>query len=134
MLSKHLLVGSLHTSNNVLHELVPGQSWRRDARERLSRTWSSSGAAFRNGLVQAYLASGDKPKAVETLETLIGSGLERADHPVLYVRALYELGLLQVDLGEQEEGRRNLERFLEHWGDADWDLPEVADARERLGR
>ena len=53
---------------------------------------------------------------------------------MLYVRALYELGLLQVDLGEQEEGRRNLERFLEHWGDADWDLPEVADARERLGR
>ena len=97
-------------------------------------TWSSSGAAFRNGLVQAYLASGDKPKAVEALETLTGSGLERADHPVLFVRALYQLGLLQIELGQLEEGRRNLERFLEHWGEADWDLPEVADARKRLGR
>ena len=93
-------------------------------------TWSSSGAAFRNGLVQAYLASGDKPKAVEALETRVRAGRSSGA-----LRAtLYELGLLQMDLGEQEEGHRNLERFLEHWGDADWDLPEVADARERLGR
>ena len=97
-------------------------------------TWSSSGAAFQDGLVRAYLASGDKPRAIVALETLIASGLERSDHPVLYVRALYELGLLQIELGDRAEGRRNLERFLEHWGEVEWDLPEVADARNRLGR
>ncbi len=35
---------------------------------------------------------------------------------------------------DREEGRRNLERFLEHWGNAEWDLPEVAEARKLLGR
>ena len=30
------------------------------------------------------------------------------------------------------EGRARLEQFLEYWGDADLDLPDVADARARL--
>ncbi len=68
--------------------------------------------------------------------TVSGSSItqvrERFGHPVLYVRALYTLGVLHSDLGDDSQSRDYFERFLEHWGDADWDLPEVRDARSRL--
>jgi hypothetical protein len=51
---------------------------------------------------------------------------------VLSVRARDTLGVLYGELGHEAKIRENFERFLEHWGDADWDLPEVRDARARL--
>ena len=94
--------------------------------------YGSSGAAFRDGLARTYIALGEKEKAVEALEALLESGWERVGHPVLYVRALYTLGVLYSDLGNEAKSRDYFERFLEHWGDADWALAEVRDARARL--
>ena len=94
--------------------------------------FSSGGAAFRDGLAQAYLADGDKEKAADAFEGLLQSGLERVSHPVLYFRALYQLGVLKSELGDERSSREYLEQFLEHWGEADWELPEVSDARHRL--
>jgi len=65
---------------------------------------------------------------------LLESGLERVHHPVFYVRALYTLGVLYAERGDQTKSRQYLERFLDHWGNADWDLSEVRDARARLSR
>jgi hypothetical protein len=48
------------------------------------------------------------------------------------LRALYTLGKLKLELGDHARGRELLEKFLEHWGKADWELPEVRDARARL--
>jgi len=42
--------------------------------------------------------------------------------------------LLYAERGDQTNSRQYLEQFLEHWGNADWDLPEVRDARARLSR
>jgi tetratricopeptide (TPR) repeat protein len=95
---------------------------------------SSSGAAVRDGLIRCYLALGEKEKAAEQMKALLDSGLERLNHPVIYVRTLYRLGLLEFELGHQESSRKYLESFLEHWGNADWDLPEVAEAQKRLGK
>jgi tetratricopeptide (TPR) repeat protein len=95
-------------------------------------TFSTSGAVFRDGLARTYMALGDKEKAVEALEALVESDWERVDHPVLYVRAFYTLGVLYSDLGDEAKSRDYFEQFLEHWGNADWDLPEIRDARARL--
>jgi len=100
----------------------------------LLKDWSLKGATMRDGLARAYLALGEKNKAIDALEALLESGLERLNHPVLYVRALYTLGVLYAERGDQAKSREYLERFLEHWGNADWDLPEVRDARARLSR
>ncbi len=95
-------------------------------------TCSSAGAAIRDGLVRAYLATGDEAAARTALEGLLTSGMERLDHPVHYVQSLYRLGVLELDAGNDANGRRLLERFLEHWGDTTWKIPSVEDARERL--
>jgi tetratricopeptide (TPR) repeat protein len=94
--------------------------------------FSSAGALFRDGLARTYLAEGEKEKAAEALEGLLHSGYERLSLPVLYVQALYKLGILKRELGDEPASRKYLESFLEHWGKADWDLPDVRDARRRL--
>jgi tetratricopeptide (TPR) repeat protein len=95
---------------------------------------ASAGALFRDGVVRTYLAQGEKEKAAEALEDLLHSGYERLSHPVLYVQALYKLGVLKSELGEEPASRKYLESFLEHWGKTDWDLLDVRDARRRLAR
>jgi serine/threonine protein kinase/tetratricopeptide (TPR) repeat protein len=95
-------------------------------------TCSSSGAAIRDGLVRTYLALGRDRDAVEALEDLLASGAERVDHPAIYTQALYRLGVLKLESGRREEGRRLLSTYLAQWGSADWELESVADARARL--
>ena len=97
-----------------------------------SSTCSSAGAAIRDGLVRSHLALGDTDLAAHAMEGLLASGAERLDHAVLYVRTLYRLGVVRLDSGDEREGRRLLTKFLEHWGDADWELDIVHDARARL--
>ena len=92
----------------------------------------AGGTAFREGLARAYLALGEEAKATETLEGILESGYERLSFPTLYLRAMHRLGVLKLEAGDRVEGRRLLEEFLEHWGEADWDLEEVRDAKERL--
>jgi tetratricopeptide (TPR) repeat protein len=87
---------------------------------------------FRDSLARAYLASGAKEQAARVFESMVNSGMDRVPHPVLYVRALYTLGMLKLDLGDRAEGRELLRKFLTLWGKADWDLREVRDARARL--
>jgi serine/threonine protein kinase/predicted Zn-dependent protease len=98
----------------------------------LQTTYSSSGAAVRAGLIRCYLVLGEKEKAAEQMKALLESGLERVNHPVIYVKTLYQLGLLEIERGDQVSGRKYLESFLDHWGNADWDLPEVHEARKCL--
>ena len=53
-------------------------------------------------------------------------------HPAIKIRAQYTLGTLKLDLGDRAGGRDLLQKFLQRWDKADWDLPEVRDARARL--
>jgi len=90
------------------------------------------GALFRDALARTYLARREKKKAVEALETLLTPKNQAYAHPVIKIRAYYTLGTLKLDLGDRVRGRELLQKFLHHWGKADWNLPEVRDARARL--
>ena len=97
-----------------------------------SSTCSSAGAAIRDGLVRSYVALGDDERASQAMEDLLASGAERLDHPVIYARTLYQLGVHELESGSRVQGRRLLERFLGMWSDADWEEEMVDDARSRL--
>lgn len=51
-----------------------------------------------------------------------------------YPMARYRLGVALERNGMQREARAELERFLTIWKDADRDVPELVDARQRFGR
>ena len=89
---------------------------------------------IRDGLARSRRALWDQSGEIEALEALVASGFERLDHPVLYVRALFRLGELHLEAGDEAAASGFFERFLEHWGNADWDLAEVMEARELLAR
>ncbi len=95
-------------------------------------TCSSAGAAIRDGLVRSYLALGRDADAAKAIQELLASGAERVDHPAIYTQALYRLGVLKLEGGRREEGRRLLSAYLSQWGSADWELESVTDARARL--
>jgi hypothetical protein len=78
------------------------------------------------------LAIGDNEKAAEALQALVSNRWEGFSDPVRCVRALYTLGKLRLELGDRARGRELLEKFLKHWGNADWDIPEVRSARALL--
>jgi tetratricopeptide (TPR) repeat protein len=92
----------------------------------------SPAPAFREGLARTYLAIGDNEKAAEALQALVSNRWEGFSDPVRCVRALYTLGKLRLELGDRARGRELLEKFLKHWGNADWDIPEVRSARALL--
>jgi hypothetical protein len=47
------------------------------------------------------------------MKALLDSGLERLKHPMIYVRTLDQLGLLEIELGDEASGRKSLESFLD---------------------
>ncbi len=93
---------------------------------------STPEAVFRDGLARSYLALGEKRKAAEALEALLASRSDFGFNASVRVRAVYRLGVLKLEAGDRARGRELLEKFLEHWGKADWELEEVRDAKERL--
>ena len=107
---------------------------------RLMEDWyareDSPGPLVREALARAELALGDPAAAAAALDGLLDSGYERLRHPVPWVRALFQRGVLDLDAGRDTNGRAFLELFLASWGDAraadGAELPEVADARARL--
>jgi tetratricopeptide (TPR) repeat protein len=94
---------------------------------------SSAGALFRDALARACRARWDQAGEIAALEGLVAGGFERLNHPTIYVPALYRLGELYLESGDEDKARQYFERFLELWGAADWSLPEVAEARDHLG-
>ena len=78
-----------------------------------SSTCSSAGAAIRDGLVRSYVALGDGEGAARAMEDLLASGAERLDHPVVYARTLYRLGVHELERGSSVRARRLLERLLD---------------------
>lgn len=97
-------------------------------------SFTSSGAILRDALARACRALWDQACEAEALEDLLSSGFERVSHPALYVRALFRLGELYLESGDEAGARQSFERFVEFWGDAGWEPAEVIEAREYLAR
>ncbi|MEE9229495.1 MAG: tetratricopeptide repeat protein, partial [Acidobacteriota bacterium] len=123
-----LMQGRPHEAKLLFEKVVGSRKFLLDQ----ATTFTSAGAAVRDGLARTYLALGEKEKAAEALEALLASGWERADQPELYVRAMYRLGMLRLDAGDTVGGSEFLRKFLDHWGEADWNLLEVTEAKARL--
>jgi tetratricopeptide (TPR) repeat protein len=93
---------------------------------------SVAATLWREGLARACEQDGDPAAAAEAWRQLVDSGLDRAVFPAIWVPALYRLGVLELQLGNVDEGRAQLQRFLGYWGEADVELEMVADAKARL--
>jgi tetratricopeptide (TPR) repeat protein len=121
--------GAAAEARDIFANLVANESLMLD----WASTCSSAGATIRDGLVRSELALGRSAEAMAALDGILTSGEERVDHPVIYTEALYRLGVMKLESGRSEEGRKLLKKFLSQWGSADRDLEIVADAKTRLG-
>ena len=84
-------------------------------------------------LALAYEKSGQPAPAAQLLEKALGRyDKRRAGYPLWAVKAYYRLGKAYEQLERREEAMAKYEEFLEIWKDADEDIPELQEARERL--
>jgi tetratricopeptide (TPR) repeat protein len=84
-------------------------------------------------LGKVYLLHRDFRKAEEEFLKVI-NGWYRCIRPIRCVKSFYYLAKVKDGLHDQEEAIKYYEEFLDHWGNGDWDLPEIADAKEQLER
>ncbi len=93
---------------------------------------SNPDAYYYEVLARAYEAAGDLEKARKTCEDIQKLTSGRIYGGQVYALSFYRIGLIDEKLGDKAGARRNYERFLELWKNADPGLPEPADARRRL--
>ncbi|MCK4386093.1 MAG: tetratricopeptide repeat protein, partial [candidate division Zixibacteria bacterium] len=86
-------------------------------------------------LARAYLESGRLGEAVAEFERVLSRYDDiRALSAIWAVKAHYLLGLAYEESGWDKKAIEKYEEFLEIWKDADPGIPEVEDAKERLGK
>jgi tetratricopeptide (TPR) repeat protein len=81
----------------------------------------------------AKLLDGDLPAAVKGL-TFMTSKDARSGMTTTPAYAYATLARVQAQLGQKDDARRNYEKFLEIWKDADPDLPLLVQAREEFAK
>jgi tetratricopeptide (TPR) repeat protein len=98
-------------------------------------TDESVGFPVRYLLARAYLENGQLSRATEQFEGIRDDiGGEKYHYGLQYVRAQYYLGRAYEESRWPDKAIEQYESFLSYWGAADYDLPEIADARRRLAR
>jgi len=85
-----------------------------------------------DALARAYYEAGNLERAAEEFELITTLTWGRINDGDIYAKSFYMLGKIYEEVGKKREARRNYERFLELWKNADPGLPEVDDARARL--
>lgn len=103
--------------------LLPGESWE------LGSYWHS---LFFDGLAGIYFKAGDLVRAKETYRKIQSLALAQLRYGDIYASSFYWLGRIAEKEGNKAEAVENYRKYLNLWKDADADLPEVADAKERL--
>jgi len=101
----------------------PGTGARRPG----ARLFLAGYAAFQSGSAEeaatAFAAVGDR---------LFGVEFPYHGDPVRYVRSLFYLAETSIASGDETAALAHYERFLDYWGEADWDVQAVTRAREKL--
>jgi len=85
-----------------------------------------------DNLARAYYEAGNLERAAEEFELIATLTWGRINDGDIYAKSFYMLGKIYEEEGKKREARRNYERFLDLWKNADPGLPEVDDARARL--
>ncbi len=89
---------------------------------------------LRDGRARVAAAQGRTAEAIALYRGLLTPGPEQKWTAMLDPRHVIALARLLDKAGERDAARAEYQRFLEHWKDADADLPELAEARARLAR
>jgi len=87
---------------------------------------------IKDALARAYREKGDAGGAIAEYERLLTVDERTRDRRLIHPKYHLRLAELYREAGRGEEARRQYERFLELWRDADGDLPEVSAARAGL--
>ncbi|MCK5617856.1 MAG: tetratricopeptide repeat protein, partial [Candidatus Krumholzibacteria bacterium] len=88
---------------------------------------------IRYRLAESYLKSGRVDDAIKLLDRLLRYFDEtRLNRPTFAVRGYYLLGTAYQQAGRSDEAIVQYQTFLEIWKDADPELDEVSDAKNRL--
>jgi serine/threonine protein kinase/Flp pilus assembly protein TadD len=95
-------------------------------------SYSRADGNYFDTLAKAYEATGELEKARHAYHGLQKLTRGRSFGGHLYALSFYRVGLIAEKQGDKAAARRNYERFLEIWKDADPGLPEVEDAKKRL--
>jgi len=125
--------GDGRTAVADLERAVATLPYQFDSRGSTSRIRDEHGAVVAL-LAQAYEVAGDLAKARATYEKITALTTGRLAYGATYARAFYHLGLIAEKQGDRARARAQFQKFLDLWKDADKGLPEVADARKRMGQ
>jgi len=87
---------------------------------------------FFSTLAEAYLEAGELDKAAQHFKKVLDMALGRHEAGDIYARCFFGLGRVFEQKGEINQAKEQYQRFLSLWEGGDPDLPEVAEARERL--
>jgi len=83
-------------------------------------------------LARAYNQNGYLDKAIAEYERLTTFDPGSKDRHLIHPRYYYRLAKLYEEKGAFDQAIKEYQKFLEIWKDADEDLPEKIDAKERL--
>ena len=82
---------------------------------------------------RAYETLGDIDKAIDAYQKLINPDLRGLDRRLHNPRYHYRLGRLYETKGLKDKAKAEYQRLLDLWKDADPGIPELVDAKKRLG-
>jgi serine/threonine protein kinase/tetratricopeptide (TPR) repeat protein len=83
-------------------------------------------------LARAYHKKGERDKAIEEYERLIRFDPDRWERFLIFPEYHYRLAKLYEEKGAKTKAIKEYNKFLEIWKNADKDLPELIDAKNRL--
>jgi len=83
-------------------------------------------------LARAYIKKGYLDKAISEYERLINFDPAGKDRRIINPKYHYNVAMLYQQKGRKSKAVQHYRQFLEIWKNADKDLPEFIDAKERL--